>query len=181
MSSGPSCVNMPMATRNSDPERVSFMDRSRTCAFTPLNSAAAFCSRVNIFTSSDPLAESVSLIIWFISSVLACVRVAYFRRDLPAMRVGAMSSGNTASPTHASCQLKLNSATSVVTMVAILPTTRESVPEMTLLTPEMSVSMRVMMSPCFSVVKNECGMRCRCMYISLRMSKMMCCEIHALM
>ena len=97
------------------------------------------------------------------------------------MRVGAMSRGNTANPTQARIQLMLKRATSVVTMVARFPTTCESVPEMTELTPLMSVSMRVMMSPCFSVVKNECGMRCRWLYISLRMSKMMCCEIQALM
>ena len=37
----------------------------------------------------------------------------------------------------------------------------ESVPEMTVLTPLMSVFMRVMISPCFSEVKKAWGMRCR--------------------
>ena len=57
-------------------------------------------------------------------------------------------------PTSASCQLMLNSAASVVTTVAMLLTMLLSVPEITLLTPLMSVFMRVMMSPCFSVAKN---------------------------
>ena len=96
--------------------------------------------------------------------------MAYFKRDLPALRVGAMSSGSTANPTSASFQLMVNRATSVVTMVAMLLTTFESVPLTTELTPLMSVSMRVMMSPCFSVVKNECGMCCRWSYIWFRMS-----------
>ena len=64
-------------------------------------------------------------------------------------------------PTIASCQLMVKSATSVVITVATLDTTLESVPEITLLTPLMSVFIRVMMSPCFSVVKKECGMYCR--------------------
>ena len=79
-------------------------------------------------------------------------------------------SGSTANPTIASFQLIVNRATRVVIMVAMLLTTRESVPLITELTPLMSVSMRVMMSPCFSVVKNECGMCCRWSYIWLRMS-----------
>ena len=57
----------------------------------------------------------------------------------------------------------------------------ESVPEMTELTPEMSVFMRVMMSPCFSEVKKACGMCCRWSYIWFFMSKMMRELIHALM
>ena len=73
-----------------------------------------------------------------------------------------------------------NSATSVVTTVAILLTMLESVPEMTELTPEMSVFMRVMMSPCFSVAKKEWGMCCRWSYIWFFMSKMMRWEIQAL-
>ena len=64
-------------------------------------------------------------------------------------------------PTIASFQLMAKSATSVVIRVAAFETTLESVPEMTLLTPLISVFMRVMMSPCFSVVKKECGMYCR--------------------
>ena len=158
MSNGPSWVNIPIATLNNDPERVSRMLRSVTSLFTCSNFSNSFSSRVNILTSSDPLAESVSLITWFISSVFACVCVAYLSRERPAERVGKMSSGRTAMPTIASFQLIVNSATSVVTMVATLLTTFESVPLTTELTPLMSVSMRVMMSPCFSVVKNECGM-----------------------
>ena len=59
-------------------------------------------------------------------------------------------------------------------------TTLASVPEITELTPEMSVFMRVMMSPCFSVVKKEWGMCCRWSYIWFFMSKMMCWLIQAL-
>ena len=84
-------------------------------------------------------------------------------------------------PTSASCQLIVNSATSVVTTTAILLTMLDNVPEITLETPEMSEFMRVMMSPCFSLVKNECGMCCRWSYIWFFMSKMMRLEIHALM
>ena len=43
--------------------------------------------------------------------------------------------------------------------------TGEAKAEITELTPEMSVFMRVMMSPCFSVEKKECGMCCRWSYI----------------
>ena len=71
----------------------------------------------------------------------------------------------TAIPTAARGTLMLKSAISVVTTVAMLLTMFESVPLMTELTPLMSVFMRVMMSPCFSLVKKECGMYCRCRYI----------------
>ena len=64
-------------------------------------------------------------------------------------------------PTSASCQLIVNSATSVVTTTTMLLTMLLSVPEITLETPLMSEFMRVMMSPCFSLVKNACGMCCR--------------------
>ena len=74
-----------------------------------------------------------------------------------------------------------NSATRVVITVATLLTTCVRVPLMTELTPLMSVFMRVTMSPCFSVVKNACGMCCRCRYIWFFMSKMMRSEIHELM
>ena len=49
-----------------------------------------------------------------------------------------------------------------VTTVAMLDTIFVSVLEMIVLTPLMSVFILVMMSPCFSVVKKECGMLCRC-------------------
>ena len=65
----------------------------------------------------------------------------------------------------ASCQLMENRATRVVTTVAMLETMLERVPEITELTPEMSVFMRVMMSPCFSVAKKEWGMCWRWSYI----------------
>ncbi len=84
-------------------------------------------------------------------------------------------------PTSASRQLIVKSATSVVTTVAMFETMLESVPEITLLTPEMSVFMRVMMSPCFSEVKKACGMCWRWSYIWFFMSKMMRWEIQALM
>ena len=57
----------------------------------------------------------------------------------------------------------------------------ESVPEMTVDTPEMSVFMRVMMLPCFSEVKKACGMCCRWSYIWFFMSKMMRWAIQVLM
>ena len=83
-------------------------------------------------------------------------------------------------PTSASFQLMENSAKSVVATVRTLLTMLVSVPLTTLDTPEMSLFMRVMMSPCFSVVKKLCAMYCRCRYISLRMSNMMRWLIHAL-
>ena len=79
----------------------------------------------------------------------------------------------TTMPAIASFQLIEKRATSVVITVARFETMLLSVPEMTELTPEMSVFMRVMMSPCFSLVKNECGMCCRWSYIWFFMSKMM--------
>ena len=72
------------------------------------------------------------------------------------------------------------SATNVVTTVATLLTICVSVPEITELTPEISVFMRVTMSPCFSVVKKACGICCRCWYISFFISKMMRIEIQEL-
>ena len=84
-------------------------------------------------------------------------------------------------PTSASCQLMVNSAARVVTTVVTLLTMEDRVPEITELTPDMSVFMRVMMSPCFSVVKKAWGICCRCLYIWFFMSKMIRCEIQALM
>ena len=45
-----------------------------------------------------------------------------------------------------------------------------SVPLTTCCTPEMSLVMRVMMSPCLWLVKNDCGIFCRWAYIVFRMS-----------
>ena len=70
---------------------------------------------------------------------------------------------------------------SVVMTVARFETTEASVPEITDETPEMSVFMRVMMSPCFSEVKKLWGMCWRWSYIWFFMSKMMRLAIHALM
>ena len=120
---------------------------------------------MNIFTSIEPLTESVSSIFWLSSSLLAWLCVRYFQRVRPAVLVGSTKSGMTAIPTSARGALMLKSATRVVMTVATLLTMLESVPLMTELTPLISVFMRVMMSPCFSVVKNECGMYCRCLYI----------------
>ena len=172
---------MPITTRNQEPERCSFSESAVTSSLTPTKRSYSRSSAVNIFIRSEPETESVSLISWFISSFLAWLSSSSLRRTLPALRVGRMSSGSTRMPTTASLGLMEKSATSVVTTVAMLLTICVSVPEMTELTPEMSVFMRVTMSPCFSVVKNACGMRCRCWYISFFMSKMMRIEIHELM
>ena len=173
MSKGPSCVNMPMTTRNHEPERLSRSEISVTSSLTFTKFSYSRSSRVNIFMRSEPLTERVSLMTWFISSFLACASCTSLRRTRPAERVGSMSSGSTARPTMASFQLIEKSATSVVATTATLETICVSVPEMTELTPLMSVFMRVTMSPCFSVVKNECGMCCRWSYISFFISKMM--------
>ena len=172
---------MPMTTRNHEPERFSLSEISVTSSLTFTKLSYSCASRVNIFMSSEPETESVSLMTWFISSFLACASCTSLRRTRPAERVGRMSSGSTARPTSASFQLIEKSAMSVVMTVATLETTCVSVPEMTELTPEMSVFMRVTMSPCFSVVKNECGMCCRWSYIWFFMSKMMRWLIHELM
>ena len=55
----------------------------------------------------------------------------------------------------------VNNATRLVTTVAVLETMFDSVPEITVLTPLISVFMRVMISPCFSEVKKACGICCR--------------------
>ena len=55
----------------------------------------------------------------------------------------------------ASCQLIEKSAIKVVTTVAVLLTILARVPLITVLTPLISVFIRVIISPCFSVVKNE--------------------------
>ena len=83
-------------------------------------------------------------------------------------------------PTSASCQLMVKRATSVVTTVAMFETMLLSVPEITELTPLMSVFMRVIMSPCFSEVKKAWGMCCRWSYIWFFMSKIMRWEIQEL-
>ena len=137
-------------------------------------------SRVKSLTSSEPLTDRVSFTSWFISSCLAWLALASFQRVRPTLRVGRISSGITTRPTRASCQLIVNRATRVVTTVATLLTICDRVPEMTELTPLMSVFMRVMMSPCRSVVKKAWGMCWRWSYIWLRMSKMMRWEIQAL-
>ena len=58
-------------------------------------------------------------------------------------------------PTIASFQLMVNKATNVVTTVTALLTIEDRVPLITELTPLISVFIRVMISPCFSVVKKE--------------------------
>ena len=62
MSSGPSCVNIPITTRKSWPDLCSLRLRSVTSLLTFTKSSYSFCSRVNIFTSMEPLTESVSSI-----------------------------------------------------------------------------------------------------------------------
>ena len=57
--------------------------------------------------------------------------------------------------TAAEIRTRTRYATRVVTTVAMLLTILERVPLITVLTPLMSVFMRVIMSPCFSVVKKE--------------------------
>ena len=138
-------------------------------------------SFVNSFTSSEPLTESVSSTSWFISSDFARASLSSLKRVTPTFFVGMTSRGTMAIPTRASFGLMASSAMTVVTTVATLETTDVSVPEMTLDTPSMSEFMRVMMSPCFSVVKKLCGMLCRCAYIWFFMSKMMRELIQALM
>ena len=54
-------------------------------------------------------------------------------------------------------------------MVNILLTIDVSVPDITILTPLMSLFIRVIISPCFSLVKNECDICCKWSYISFRM------------
>ena len=61
--------------------------------------------------------------------------------------------GMTRMPTIASFQFMENRATSVVTTVAILLTMEARVLDITVDTPEISVFILVMISPCFSVVK----------------------------
>ena len=73
-------------------------------------------------------------------------------------------------PTSASCQLMLNRAKRVVATVSTLLTMLVRVPLTTEDTPEISLFMRVIMSPCFSVVKKLWAMYWRWRYISLRMS-----------
>ena len=80
--------------------------------------------------------------------------------------------GITTMPITASFQSMESRAITVVTTVAIFDTILVSVPLMTEPTPEISVFMRVMISPCFSVVKKACGMYSRCRYIWFFMSKM---------
>ena len=75
----------------------------------------------------------------------------------------------------------VNRAIREVTTVATLLTMLDRVPEITELTPEMSVFMRVMMSPCRSEVKKAWGICWRWSYIWFFMSKMMRWEIQALM
>ena len=110
---------------------------------------------------------------WFISSFFSWLSRSSCQRVRPTVRVGKISSGITTMPTRASCQLMENSATSVVTVTATLLTMLLRVPEMTVETPEMSVFIRVMMSPCRSPVKKAWGMCCRWSYIWFFMSKMM--------
>ena len=98
----------------------------------------------------------------------------------PTLREGMIRIGITAMPTRASGVLMAKSAISVVITVAMLLTMLLSVPEITELTPDMSVFMRVMMSPCFSEAKKAWGMCCRWSYIWFFMSKMIRWEIHAL-
>ena len=84
-----------------------------------------------------------------------------FHLVLPAVFVGSIRRGITTIPTRARGALIENSAISVVMTVAMLLTILERVPDITLLTPLMSVFILVMMSPCFSVVKKEWGIYCR--------------------
>ena len=148
-------MNMPMSTPKSRPLVASFKESFVTSSLILTKLSYSFFSRVKSLTSMEPETERVSLMTWFISSFFACRSVNSVYRFRPALLVGRMSRGITTMPTMASCQLMENRATRVVTTVAILLTMEVSVPEMTELTPLMSVFIRVMMSPCFSVVKKE--------------------------
>ena len=172
---------MPSTTRNQRPLRCSFRLRRVTSSLTVTKRSYSFCSRVKSFTKSEPLTLSVSLTSWFISSLFSWLSLSSFHRVLPTVLVGRISSGMMTIPTMASCQLMENSATSVVTTVATLLTMLLRVPEITLLTPLMSVFMRVMMSPCFSAAKKAWGMCWRWSYIWFFMSKMIRWLIQALM
>ena len=146
---------MPMTTMNHLPLRRSFKAISVASPLTFTNFWYSSSSRVKILTSMEPLTDRVSLMTWFISSVLAWLSLSSNQRVLPALRVGRISRGMMAIPTRASCQLMENSATNVVMTVAVLLTILERVPLITVLTPLISVFIRVMISPCFSVVKKE--------------------------
>ena len=71
-------------------------------------------------------------------------------------------------------------ATSATMRVIELERMLVNVPEITVLTPSISLVMRVMISPWLLDVKNRCDMFCRWLYIWLRMSKVMCCAIQVL-
>ena len=110
-------------------------------------------SRVNSLTSSEPETDSVSSMSWFSSSDCFCDALVRLQRFFPTILVGISRKGMMAQPTNASRQSSENMAIAVLTTVRKLLNAEDSVLEMTTDTPEISVFIRVMMSPCRSVVK----------------------------
>ena len=90
------------------------------------------------------------------------------------MRVGRVNSGTTAMPTSARIQFFWNMAITATTRVMVLDRMLVKVPVTTLSTPEISLVIRVMISPWLAEVKNRWDIFCRCRYIWFRISKEIC-------
>ncbi|MPM83640.1 hypothetical protein SDC9_130709 [bioreactor metagenome] len=145
-------MNMPIAIVNHFPLLCSLSESRVTSSLTSTKRSYSVFSRVNSFMSSEPDTLSVSVSIWFILSRSPCASASNFQRVCPTLRVGNTNSGITATPTIAIFQFIANSAISVATTVVMLLIDVVSVFEITLPTPLISLSIRVRISPCFSVV-----------------------------
>ena len=84
----------------------------------------------------------------FISSLHSCASRVSDQRVFPALLVGMMKRGIISTPSVASIQFFWYIASRATMRVMVLDRMLASVPLTTCCTPEMSLVMRVMMSPC---------------------------------
>ena len=137
----------------------------------------SYSSLQKSFTSICPLTESVSFRMPLISSLHSCDSLVRVQRVLPAFRVGIVNSGTMIRPTVARIQFLRYIAVIATIRVIAFERMLVNVFVITDSTPEISLVMRVMMSPWLFDVKNLCDICCRWRYMLLRMSKVICCAI----
>ena len=100
---------------------------------------------------------------------------------MPAFLVGTVKIGTITMPTRARIQFFWNIAIMAIMSVMEFDSMLLKVFVTTAFTPSISLVILVMMSPWLLLVKNFWLIFCRCEYIWLRISKVMCCAIHVFM
>ena len=163
-------VKVFIATRNQRPAMLSLMLRRVISPLIFWYFSYSIFSLVNNFTNICPLTLSVSFRTWLISSFFSCDFSARLQRVFPTLFVGSTNNGTIIIPTVARIQFFWYIATTEVASTAILLKMLVRVLEITLCTPEISLVIRVITSPCLLLVKKRWDIFCKWAYIWLRMS-----------